>query len=245
MLGLQRRLPFKGASSWTPPESDLLWGWFDASKGVNFGTSPHVLRWDDQSGNGHNVSQGTATKQPIQVTHNGLTALEFDRTAYQHLLRDYTHVWSDLCFIGLIEYKDDNAYNSPFALLDSGGTWVYTTFVASGGRVLARSYGTPTMSQTTFVSGGWSTNTPLVHYAQNYDDAGTLKGTSNINSVSHDSPANASDPMNTSSRVELGMMNASGYFHGYMYELLIYEGDPGTEALDNILAHLKSKGGIS
>jgi len=39
--------------------------WFDASKGVTADVNGKVSLWQDQSGNGNNASQSTATNQPI------------------------------------------------------------------------------------------------------------------------------------------------------------------------------------
>jgi hypothetical protein len=69
-----------GKSSFSPLDlSPALW--LDASDTATITASlGSVSQWDDKSGNGRNVTQGTAAAQPTtgSATQNGLNALSFD-----------------------------------------------------------------------------------------------------------------------------------------------------------------------
>lgn len=76
MIGLGLRL---GASSsaWSPTAlGSSLWAWF---RGDDVTTSGGVVsQWNDKSGNGRHVSQGTAANRPALSTIGGQQALDFD-----------------------------------------------------------------------------------------------------------------------------------------------------------------------
>jgi hypothetical protein len=51
--------------------------WLDGNT-VTIGTNPYIATWPDQSGNGNNFSQATASKQPTIVTYYGFHGVRFD-----------------------------------------------------------------------------------------------------------------------------------------------------------------------
>lgn len=69
-----------GAAAWTPTDIAGLQLWLDASQitGLNDGDS--VATWPDASGNGHDATQATASKQPTYQTNevNGKPAVQTD-----------------------------------------------------------------------------------------------------------------------------------------------------------------------
>jgi len=86
--------PVGAGGPWTPADMDTV-AWYDAAdtntlwadvSGTIHATSS-VARWDDKSGNGRYVSQGTEAAKPITATRtmNGRNALDFSRTAAQSL----------------------------------------------------------------------------------------------------------------------------------------------------------------
>lgn len=82
MLGI-RNPAFLGAAAGFSPLSLSPALWLDASDSSTItasGSPLKVSQWNDKSGNGRNVTQATATNQPITgaVTQNGLNSVKFE-----------------------------------------------------------------------------------------------------------------------------------------------------------------------
>jgi hypothetical protein len=56
-------------------------GWFRSDLGISLDGSGNVQQWNDQSGNGFNVSQGTAANRPGYVTTQSTPALHWTTTS--------------------------------------------------------------------------------------------------------------------------------------------------------------------
>jgi len=71
--------PFSLHKKWTPAQMPTSL-WLDASDASTITIATGVSSWRDKSGNGRNVTQGTAGAQPARITNfsNGLHALSFD-----------------------------------------------------------------------------------------------------------------------------------------------------------------------
>jgi hypothetical protein len=69
--------PASGGAPWTPADITTA-AWYDATTGVS-DTAGAVDTWNDQSGNGHHLTQ-TSTNRPTtnSVTLNGLNVIDFD-----------------------------------------------------------------------------------------------------------------------------------------------------------------------
>lgn len=75
------------ASPWTPAELTTT-AWFDADDAATITHSGgSVSQWDDKSGNGFDLAQGSASLQPETgtVTIGGLNALRFDQDSMANL----------------------------------------------------------------------------------------------------------------------------------------------------------------
>src|SRR5439155_19226332 len=70
------------ASSSTPPVAGYA-AWYDASDTSTITASSNaVSQWNDKSGNGYHLTQGTGSRQPLTNTDtiNGLNVIKFDAT---------------------------------------------------------------------------------------------------------------------------------------------------------------------
>jgi len=67
---------------WTPKQLGTLSLWLDADDATTITIATGVSQWNDKSGNGYHVSQGTGSNQPAYVTNvrNGRAAVRFDGT---------------------------------------------------------------------------------------------------------------------------------------------------------------------
>jgi hypothetical protein len=69
------------SSSFAPTDLSGLQAWWKSGVGVTL-NSTTVSEWDDQSGNGNNLTQGTAANQPTynstDASWNGLASISFD-----------------------------------------------------------------------------------------------------------------------------------------------------------------------
>lgn len=77
------RFPAVGSFQWTPKQLPNLITWLDANDKANRTLSgSNVTDWNDKSGSGNHVTQGTANRQPVLVTasQNNLDAFDFDWT---------------------------------------------------------------------------------------------------------------------------------------------------------------------
>ena len=77
---LRGPLENKYGGVWTPAQLTTTF-WFDASDETTITeSSGSVSQWDDKSGNGHHLTQGTGSYQPTTGTRTigGLNALDFD-----------------------------------------------------------------------------------------------------------------------------------------------------------------------
>jgi hypothetical protein len=66
---------------WNPLKLTNLLGWWDASDAATFtyGTGSTVAQWNDKSGNGRHLTQGTAASRPDRnATLNGQAGVTFD-----------------------------------------------------------------------------------------------------------------------------------------------------------------------
>jgi hypothetical protein len=82
--------------------------WLDASDEATINhTGGSVTRWDDKSGNDHNVEQGTAIKQPTTGTRriNGLNVLDFDGT--DSLVENTITATQPITIFAVIESDED------------------------------------------------------------------------------------------------------------------------------------------
>jgi len=81
-----------GGAAFSPANISGLQLWLDATVGLYDATTggsevttdgSAVARWEDQSGNGYDVTQGTAASQPVLKTsqQNGLNVIRFDGTS--------------------------------------------------------------------------------------------------------------------------------------------------------------------
>ena len=67
--------------SFNPASIANLKAWYDASDtGTITVSGTAVTQWNDKSGNGYNLTQGTAGKRPLSGTRtqNGKNAIEYD-----------------------------------------------------------------------------------------------------------------------------------------------------------------------
>jgi hypothetical protein len=91
--GLIDLSPFSAGGELSPPLTDIVW-WFEADVGVTDAGSGKVSAWADQSGNGYDLSQGTAGNRPTIVTGvvNGQPVIRFERSNSEFLVRASTPV---------------------------------------------------------------------------------------------------------------------------------------------------------
>lgn len=77
---LRRHLPGKAVAAFSPADLSGLVGWWDASDtGTITQSGGLVSQWDDLSGNGNHLTQGTGSQQPTTGTRtiNSLNTLDF------------------------------------------------------------------------------------------------------------------------------------------------------------------------
>ena len=92
MLAVRRLGKFRGSQNWTPAQlGSSLALWLDAEDTATItlnGTD--VAQWDDKSGNGNHVSNGTAATQPAYLTTgwNGKPTVFFTKTGLEFLFKD-------------------------------------------------------------------------------------------------------------------------------------------------------------
>jgi hypothetical protein len=85
VMGMGMGVGFSSPSPWTPAAlGATLKEWLRADMGITLNGSG-VAAWNDQSGNGNHIAQGTASMQPTMSTMGGMPALSF-ATAYKHCL---------------------------------------------------------------------------------------------------------------------------------------------------------------
>lgn len=109
------RVPSLGAPPWTPKAlGSSLAIWLRADLGITLNGST-VSAWADQSGNGHHVSQATASKQPPVTASaiNGKPALRGDGGTSSRRLDNGTYVTGTAHTVFVVYTHDGTAaYNS-------------------------------------------------------------------------------------------------------------------------------------
>lgn len=98
-------------AAFTPPDIAGLGFWYDASDLATITESGGaVSQWDDKSGNGRHLLQGTGSAQPTtgSRTQNGLNVIDFDGASDfmdTSATFDYGHQWT----VFLVVLSDDGA----------------------------------------------------------------------------------------------------------------------------------------
>lgn len=77
-----RREAFRAAGGGSEPPATNIFAHYKADVGVTKDGSDYVSQWDDQSGNGHHLTQATGSKQPLWESSqiNGYPGIHFDGT---------------------------------------------------------------------------------------------------------------------------------------------------------------------
>ena len=237
--------------SWNP--ADYAWAWYDASDtGSISHSSNKVTQWNDLSGNGYHLTQGTDADRPLTntVTINGLNALSFvsDDWVQASTASDWKFLHDGTTYIsGVVFYPvgtptsvntiwTTNAYGS-----GTFGAWFnyngyLTTNYSIGTAVWSSTSGVYSVlnSQTTAITSNATNIVTLINDPDNGTAADRSKMYVGAGSViANNSATGTVSTSNPLLPFRVGHVNQGGTqfgLVGYIGEILIIKGADATEA---------------
>jgi len=219
------------------------WDFSDVST-ITKDVSDNVSAVADKTGNGHTISQGTASNQPLWLSnyYNGLDVLFFDSTTIEHALTGSSFFNTDLHDIFVVA-------KGPFVgtFRDLVGTGATTT--GSGNLLLMSSTNSFTIrahywgSGTTVVDSVATDTLAWALYNQGLD-ANTLY--LRLNGAADNSTALVGTKSGGTTPVWVGWRGtSSAYFHGWMGEVLVFDTYLSATNRAIVESELKAKWGIA
>jgi hypothetical protein len=205
-----------GGGAFNPTQISTLLAWYRSDLGITLNGST-VSGWADQSGNGHNVTQATGTKQPTYATsdasYNGYPSLTFVQASSQNLASStFTAIAQPLTyiFVGKLTAAPtntcqlcDGSVQRPIMYVSSGSTTVLNLQEVGG----AAFSGTASPVLTTpFVAAGLFNGASSAIF-QNNSQTALASGTTGTNGV---------DQIQLSS-------NSTQAWNGSFTEVLVYQ----------------------
>jgi len=226
----------------TPPSIPNLAAWYDAADTSTITSSGGaVSQWNDKSGNGYNVTQGTGASQPGtgSATSNGLNVLTFD--GGDHLIMPsglFTIPNSDNAVFGVAKITTETASTQyMMSMTEAGSVRHYMRFSATAGNIL--------FHNATITTGGVSNtgNTNTNHQIL----SGFKSGTTLSLQVNGDTPATNSGGGNEPGidAGTIGSLVAGGFLTGQIAEIFIYSRAPSADEIKSLNFYLSLKWGIA
>ena len=204
---------FVGDSQSSLQVTDGLRVWLRPSIGVTLDAEGKVSSWEDQSGNGFDVSQGINSKRPIPVAHAFGTSPGLRFAGAQFL--ESTAGMPTGSYTKVVQYKRVvNAGNASLVSSSTGGTGGHWFFHANGD-LTALAHGSPfivsnhpvAIGETSIGIATYDANTNIGQLFADGEEAGT--GTS------------GSD--NSSTSIQIGAYTGQAFFNGLIGQILIYD----------------------
>lgn len=192
--------------------TDLI-AWYDAAKGITL-NGADVSQWDDQSGNGNDLSQGTAADQPLfnssDANFNNQPSLTFDGVSE----------WINRVTFNGGSISQPNTLFLVYKLADLVGSQISLDGGASGTRNALESIG----SNFSMIAGG-SSQTVFTSDTNTHVLAALFNQASSIAWIDGTpSPAPATPGSNVMNGLSLGAFPIpAAFFAGEIVEVIIYD----------------------
>lgn len=202
------------AAAFTPGGISGCIGWWDASDAATItASSGSVSQWNDKSGTGHHLTQGTGANQPTTGTRtqNGLNVIDFDGTG-DFMLASYSPVAQPVTLWIVHKFDSLAATQWIFGCTSSAGNtgWLYF----QPGDVMLTLFGA-------FAGdGAGSTSTRAI--ASRINGASSIMRINGVNGSAYN--AGAASWAESDTRTYFGAVfgGASNFFDGYVCEAALY-----------------------
>lgn len=225
-----------GASTFSPDDIAGLQLWLDASDETTItASSGAVSQWDDKSGNGNHVSQGTAAAQPTTGTRtlNAQNVIDFDGTDN---MRSLTSVGVPQPWTSFVAVRWDAG----------GGTAPYAIADRTGFDGLVSLLNTDDIRM--FAGSNFQFATSITLDAPHVV-AAVYNGASSVGAI--DGSATTGNPgTNLWNLIRLGSSgsspgDSSGTLDGFIAEVLVYDSALSTADRETVESYLASKWGVT
>lgn len=190
------------------PTSGLV-GRYVAGTGYTL-ASGRISQWDDQSGNGNHLTQGTAARQPLPVTDwRGRSAVRFELT------NNFLTIPSTLA----MDIRSMSVFVCGRAR-SSGGDKTVISITGSSTAIPLRHRVNGSVPECVS-AGGYTSNTLNTLLNQEIHGA-TLSASATVAHTSLSSQSHGAPAAYSGNGGQLGALNSGTYFYGEMFEVLIY-----------------------
>lgn len=216
------------AAPLVPPGTPLLWLRADLGITLNVG---NVSAWADQSGNGLDVSQGTAASQPLYVASwkNGKPAITFD--GVDDILRRATAFFTAGQALTIFVVGQSPVDPDAVDIGSNMRAWFAIQSVAGAdANFITRYNGVSRFAAWTgaagpTISGNFGIGTNPAYLCWSTDGSGGAANmTFRANGVAKTTSAGLGDTTNTSLTINIGGGAGSGFLAGTIAEVIIYAG---------------------
>lgn len=243
-------------NKWIPVPIQLnATAWFDASNSYSITeSSGSVSQWDDLSGNGYHLTQGTGTAQPTTGTRtlNGLNVLDFDGTSDYLTGGDVLDVLSGgRTIIGVAKIDDDTKFNGLWGKSRANfSAGRYSTLYNTTNRFRSLWHDTAERFVSYDPGAGNRTNTYIISSIIERGDSNTLR--MNGVQVGIDSTLSGTTSFDNTWPFLVGAYQdsagsgilAGSYLDGFIGELLVFD-DPAPADVATAESYLAEKWGVT
>ncbi len=254
VAGTGQTLSIGGSNLWDPSSIPTataqpaapthLTTWHDASDAATIqATGNAVTQWDDKSGNGNHMLQGTASRQPATGVRaiNGLNALDFDGSDWlQETTNAYGATITDAFAFMVVERDRPHYDREDFFALNSN-TWFIMSWqwdnpnamfrFRSGGNEISRRRYAPNTS---------GTPTLLATYDSNTDNVRQI-WVSGVNEL--EATSNGTTPTNQG--IMIGAGGQTNDLNGAVAEFITLDGTVDAATRQNLEGYLSHKWGMA
>ncbi len=221
-----------------------LQAWYDAADSstiTSSGSPLQVSQWDDKSGNGYHVTQGTGTNQPVtgETTTNGLNVLDF--------VNDYFNIPSGLyslaaggntVFIVSQKTAEDGAFDTLYNMRTGTTNKNFMLYSATAGAIDWRSNNAG--SGTTSNTGNTNTNFQILRGRR----SGVTQAVA-VNGGAETTDSNGSDITGIDSAFIGTLTGAANFLEGSLAEILMYNRSLSTLEIAIVERYLSNKWGVA
>jgi len=239
-MGLGLGAASQQGGGFTPPDIAGNVLWLRADNGYTLDGSGNVSQWNDFSGSGNNVSQGTAGKRPAyQATGgpNGTPALAFVAGSSQSLDGSTSVVASKTNLtIFIVEQQTSTGGNNNFYSLGNS-----IGLASQGGGSPKWDLAAIGVLDQTDSSAASNTSWNVLTCAVGAGPVWQLR----VNGVNHVLSSNTATPNNLAAAQHVGWNSGSGFLTGSIAEVIVYNGVLTLAQMQQVEAYLGGRYGIS
>jgi len=231
---------FRPVSSYPSDFSDLS-VWLRADSKVTFDIpTKRVSEWGDGSGNGHNVAQSTASKQPLRYGYDGQndkSYFSFDGTNDLMTSSNNSPITTDFTIfeVSRIDAVSDNVFG-----WNNGAASISIGTDANGYLSATVNDGVTSLSTNTSVVNTLSSHIGILKKHNKRIDLEYYDSSNSITTTDNDGSFDNSFSFNTA-KFDIGSLNASNFLKGQLQEVIIYNRALSTTEIANIKGYLNLK----